>query len=172
MSQNKISIGLSNPKSPENVDAIMRLAGNFSVDAVNYTGSRYPRALALNPDTPNISRQISKNVALKNVQCLIQSAPRNCKIVCVEFAENAIALPEFQHPENACYIFGPEDGSVTQEILNHCAQVIYVPTQGCMNLSQTVSVVLYDRMAKSFQAIDDNEMIRKNKDKNNNLKAR
>lgn len=47
MKQAKLSIGLINPKSPENVSSVMRAAGNFGVDSVFYTGKRYPRAVKL-----------------------------------------------------------------------------------------------------------------------------
>ena len=53
--------------------------------------------------------------------------------------------------------------------------VVYVPTIGCMNLAATVNVVLYDRLAKSFQNIDNsldrNKLIRQSRDINNSLKV-
>jgi tRNA(Leu) C34 or U34 (ribose-2'-O)-methylase TrmL len=94
------------------------------------------------------------------------------KIVCVEFAENAMPLPEYQHPENAFYIFGPEDGDISQQVLDKADAVVYVPTNGCMNLSATVNVVLYDRMTKSARGFNNNEHIRKNRDTNNRLKVK
>lgn len=51
MSENSVSIGLSNPKSPTNVGAVMRAAGCYGVDNVIYTGTRYDRAVKLNTDT-------------------------------------------------------------------------------------------------------------------------
>ena len=72
-----------------------------------------------------------------------------CIPVAVELVEGARPLPEYTHPDRALYIFGPEDGSLQQEILDWCgAEVVYIPTQGCMNLAATVNVVLYDRLAK------------------------
>ena len=93
MKNPKINIGLINPKSPENVSSVMRSAGNFGVDHVFYTGSRYPRAVRLNPDIPRMSRKVSEDIPLSGVECLIDSVPSEMKIVCVEFAENAIPLP-------------------------------------------------------------------------------
>ena len=34
--------------------------------------------------------------------------------VCVELLENSEPLTTFQHPDNAVYVFGPEDGGVPQ----------------------------------------------------------
>ena len=57
-------------------------------------------------------------------------------------------LPEYTHPDRALYLFGAEDGSLSQELRDWCEDVVYIPTQGCMNLAATVNVVLYDRLAK------------------------
>jgi len=46
MKNEKINIGLINPKSPENVDSVRRAAGNYQVDRIFYTGKRYLRAVA------------------------------------------------------------------------------------------------------------------------------
>ncbi len=171
MNESKVCIGLLNPKSPDNVGSVMRAAGNFRVESVIYTGKRYPRALMRNPDLPDMHRKVSKNVPLSEVSCLIDDAPVNMSIVCVEFAENAISLPNYQHPDNPFYIFGPEDGTITQNIIDRADSVIYVPTIGCMNLAATVNVVLYDRLAKSTQNYDSVELIRASRDINNNLKV-
>ena len=172
MNESKVSIGLINPKSPDNVSSVMRSAGNFRVDSVFYTGKRYPRALMRNPDIPDMRRKVGQTIPLSEVTCLTDVAPENMQLICVEFAENAIALPEFQHPENAFYIFGPEDGTISQDIIDKADAVVYVPTVGCMNLAATVNVVLYDRLTKSFQGIDSNSLIRQSRDTNNNIKVR
>lgn len=160
MKESKVSIGLINPKSPDNVSAVMRAAGNFRVDSIFYTGKRYPRALMRNPDLPDMSRKVSQSVPLSEVTFMIDDVPADMSIVCVEFAENAIPLPEYQHPPNAFYIFGPEDGTISQDVIDRADAVVYVPTNGCMNLAATVNVVLYDRLAKSCQSYESNELIR------------
>lgn len=172
MKKSKAIIGLMNPKSPENVGAVLRAASNFGVDSVLYTGKRYPLALERNPDAPNISRQASQDIPITGVSCLLESVPMNMEIVCVEFAENATPLPDYKHPDNAFYIFGPEDGTIPQDLIDKADDVVYIPTNGCMNLSATVTVVLYDRMSKASGTVDDNKAVRENRDTNNRLTAR
>jgi len=169
MKKSSVSIGLVNPKSPHNVSSIMRTAGNFSVDNVYYTGKRYPRALMRNPDLPDMHRKVGQSIPLIEVDSILDALERGTKVVCIEFVENAISLPDFQHPQNALYLFGPEDGSMTQDIVNQADDAVYIPTIKSMNLAATVNVVLYDRLAKLFSVKDDNEMIRKNRDINNSL---
>ena len=172
MQVDKVCIGLINPKSPDNVGAVMRSAGNFNADRVFYTGERYPLALQRNPAVPDMSRKISEDIPLSGVTCLMEAAPGNIKIVCVEFAENATPLPEYRHPQQAFYIFGPEDGDISQQLLDKADAVVYIPTHGCMNLSAAVNVVLYDRLTKSGRRFAGNEIIRRNRDTNNRLKLK
>jgi tRNA(Leu) C34 or U34 (ribose-2'-O)-methylase TrmL len=81
-------------------------------------------------------------------------------------------LTEFHHPDKAYYIFGPEDGTIQQDVLDRSDSVIYVPTIGCLNLAATVNVVLYDRLAKSDSNIANDELIRQSRDVNNNRKVK
>lgn len=72
---------------------------------------------------------------------------------CAEFNDidllpGAISLVDYVHPERAFYIFGQEDGTLGERIVKRCRDVVYVPTNRCMNLAACVNVVLYDRMAK------------------------
>lgn len=168
MKESKIGIGLTDPKSPSNVGAVMRAAGCFQADAVFYTGGRYVRAARFNTDTKNVS----KKIPLTGVTCLLERAPQDTKIVCIELVEGAIPLQEYQHPDKAFYVFGPEDGTISQQVIDKADAVVYVPTIGCMNLAATVNVVLYDRMSKSALTVANDELIRQSRDTNNNVKVR
>lgn len=172
MKESKASIGLINPKSPDNVSSVMRAAGNFRVDSVFYTGKRYPRALMRNPAITDMRRKVGQTIPLVEVDSLFDVTAPAMKLVCIEFAENAIPLTEYQHPDNAFYIFGPEDGTVSQDVIDRVDAVVYVPTINSMNLAATVNVVLYDRLAKSAQRFKGNELILESRDVNNRLKVR
>jgi len=86
--------------------------------------------------------------------------------------EGAIPLPSFVHPEKALYIFGPEDGTLSQSVIDEADHVVYIPTVGCMNLAATVNVVLYDRLAKSSETIANDELIKSSRDTNNKVKIK
>lgn len=91
----------------------------------------------------------------------------------------ATPLPEFVHPERAFYVFGPEDGTIGQEIIDRADAVVYVPTVGCMNLAASVNVLLYDRLAKTYRKQATNEaefdgdaLIRTSRDNNNRTRVK
>ena len=165
MKNTHVTIGLSNPKSPTNVGAVMRAAGCYQVDDVRYTGERYDRAAKFQTDT----KKVANKIPLTSVESLLDDLPDDLEIVCVELAEGATPLPRFKHPEKALYVFGPEDGSITQQVADRADHVVYVPTVGCMNLAATVNVLLYDRLAKSEDMDESEELIRSSRDNRNHL---
>ena len=65
------------------------------------------------------------------------------------FATFAQAEPFLDQPDNVIYSFGPEDGTLSQDVIDKADALVYVPTNGCMNLAAAVNVVLYDRLAQS-----------------------
>ncbi|MDO6424333.1 RNA methyltransferase [Saccharophagus degradans] len=162
-----VGIGLINPKSPTNVGAIMRAAGCFGANYVLYTGQRYSKAAKFHTDT----KQASQHIPLSGVDDLATAVSAGVKIVCVDLIEGAVALPDFTHPEHALYVFGPEDGTINQSIIDAADAAVYIPTKGCLNLAATVNVVLYDRQAKNLTSLSasGDELIRASRDVNNRV---
>ncbi|WP_373087947.1 RNA methyltransferase [Zhongshania sp.] len=144
MKNNYACIGLFNPKSVENVGSVMRAAGCYGVNSVFYTGVRYNRAKPFYTDT----KKVYEKIPLIGVKDLMDIIPLGCVPVAVELVKGAKSLTSYKHPAQAFYIFGPEDGSLKKEITDLCQDIVYIPTEGCMNLAATVNVVLYDRLAK------------------------
>jgi|TARA_R110002111_G_scaffold252072_1_gene316703 tRNA(Leu) C34 or U34 (ribose-2'-O)-methylase TrmL len=149
--------------------SILRAAGCYQAQSIRYTGERYARAKAFSTDTKNAHLKI----AVTQVDAVIDPInDKHLTKVAVELVEGAIPLPLFEHPQAALYIFGPEDGSIEQDVVDQCDHVVYIPTIGCMNLAATVNVLLYDRLAKTTQMPVDDEIIKNSRDTNNRTKAK
>lgn len=161
-------LALANPKSPENVGQVLRAAGCFGVDGVFYSGQRYHRARQFITDTKDMHEQIP----LHWCDDLLAALPPDAVPVAVELVEGARALPDFVHPPRAFYLFGPEDGSLTQAQIDRCQEVVFIPSSGCLNLAASVHVVLYDRISKITRQTPDDALIRHSRDNNNRLKWR
>jgi tRNA(Leu) C34 or U34 (ribose-2'-O)-methylase TrmL len=173
MKKEFVTIGLINPKNTANVGSVMRAAGCYQADQVLYSGQRYDRALKMSTDTKNMSASIPlTNIETLGVYSLADAVDLETKIVCVDLIQGATPLPAFNHPEKALYIFGPEDGTIDQKVVDRADFVVFVPTIGCMNLAASVNVLLYDRLAKSARGVAGDELIRQSKDVNNNVKVR
>ncbi|MFT4520192.1 MAG: tRNA(Leu) C34 or U34 (ribose-2'-O)-methylase TrmL [Halioglobus sp.] len=168
MTESTLSIGLTNPKSPVNVGLVMRAAGCFGADSIFYTGERYDRAAPFNTDTQNAGL----NIPLTWVASLPGDVADDTQIVCIELVEGAIPLPAYQHPEKALYIFGPEDGTIHQNVLDQADSVVFIPTIGSLNLAAAVNVMLYDRQAKMPASDCYKTLIRESRDANNHAKVK
>ena len=68
--------------------------------------------------------------------------------VAVEITPSSELLPQFEHPQDALYVFGPEDGTLGKVPLMHCHRFVKIPTYHCLNLANAVGTVLYDREMK------------------------
>jgi len=166
--KNTVIIGLIDPKSPSNVGAVMRAAGCYDASQVVYTGQRYDKAVKFNTDT----KKVVSRIGLHHTEDLTQFKTSQCQLICVDLIEGAISLPEFEHPEHAIYVFGSEDSSINQALVDNADAVVYVPTIGCMNLAASVNVVLYDRLAKKAEITAGDELIRSSRDANNKVKVK
>ena len=72
--------------------------------------------------------------------------PKGCLLIGVEIHEDAVELPVFRHPLNAAYILGPEMGSLSPGIIEHCSTLVRIPTRFSLNVATTGAIVMYDRM--------------------------
>lgn len=134
-------IGLYQPKSGVNIGAALRAAYAFGAAGVYVSGRRYERA---GTDTFCSHRHLP----LVHVEDLLSVIPHDCVPVGVEIVERAKPLETYPHPPSAYYLFGPEDGSLPNAIVERCRDVVRIPSRACLNLAATVNVVLYDRAVK------------------------
>lgn len=144
------AVVLIDPKYTHNVAGAYRACVAFDVPRFYWTGSRFSRELEKEGRWPREMRLRSylARTSLKHVadRPLVQGGVP----VGVEYRDNAERLTEFVHPEDAVYIFGPEDGSLSGRVLSQCHRFVVVPTPMSLNLAACVNVVLYDRMVKGL----------------------
>ena len=164
----QVIIGLTNPKSPTNVGAVLRAVGCFSADKIVYSGNRYDIAKQYTPHTTD-TQNIMSSIEMYKVEDFIAELEPDVKLICVDLVEGATPLPNFTHPDKAMYLFGPEDGSLKQEMIDKADHVIYIPTKGSLNLAASVNVVMYDRHSKSQTFYTDDELVKNSRDVNNRL---
>ena len=134
------AVGLDNPKTSINIGSALRAVNVYGGSMLAVSGHRYKVSAT---DTMSTHKEIP----LIQVGNLHDAIPYNCVPVAVELVEGAQPLPEYEHPNNAFYVFGAEDATLGKRVLEWCRDVVYIPTNGCMNLAATVNVVLYDRLS-------------------------
>ncbi len=140
-------VALDRPTDPVNVGHALRASFCFDARMViiggETSGIRLPK---LHTDPMRSYR----HVPVIKSKVLLEAVPEGASIVAVELCDDAETLMDFQHPERACYIFGPENGSLSEEILERADYKVMIPTMASLNLGMTVNIVLYDRFAKSW----------------------
>jgi tRNA(Leu) C34 or U34 (ribose-2'-O)-methylase TrmL len=138
-------IALDRPNHGVNVGHTLRAALAFSARMVilgdKDTGINV-RKLSTDPG------RAYRHVPILEVPDIFDVMPNDCTPVAIELTDDAVDLTGFSHPERACYIFGPENGSVSSEILEKCQHIVKIPTTMSLNLGMTVNIVMYDRLAK------------------------
>lgn len=145
------AIVLENPKYQHNVGAVLRAASCYGIGQVWFTGDRIQ--IEEGQRLPREERMKGyASVELIQFDYPMDVFERGVTPVAIEVRENSIPLPLFQHPDNAVYVFGPEDGSLSKGLLRHCHQFVIIPTLHCTNLAAAVYTVLYDRMCKEVLA--------------------
>lgn len=136
------AVGLVQPRNDMNVGSALRLAHNYGASIFVVSGKRCNFNAATN------TVKAHKHIPSFQVDDIFDAIPHGTVPVAVEITDDARPLASYIHPERAFYIFGPEDGSIPKSVLERCRDVVYVPTNHCMNLAATVAVVLYDRQVK------------------------
>lgn len=141
------SVVLQSVKYTQNLAAAIRACACFGAERVYWTGNRI-----------QFEDRLPREMRMKqysNVEVLKTERPfdltQGLTPVCVELLPGSQSLIDFTHPTNALYVFGPEDGSVSQIFRRFCHHFVYVPSVYCLNLAATVNIVLFDRIAKQRQ---------------------
>ncbi len=136
------AIGAERSSKALNLGNLMRSAHAFGASFTFTIGATY-QALEARADT-------SKGQAhLPHYNWADRSAmqmPQGCRLVGVELTDDAIDLPSFRHPQRAAYLLGPEQGSISPDLLGRCDHVIRIPTSFCINVAMAGAIVMYDRV--------------------------
>jgi tRNA(Leu) C34 or U34 (ribose-2'-O)-methylase TrmL len=143
------AIILTNPKYAHNLGQTVRAASCFGVTQVWWSGDRVVKELAGLSRIPREERMRGySDVSILYNERPLDAYSNNVVPVCIELVPGAEDLVQFEHPENAVYVFGPEDGGVDQGTRRRCHRFVKIPTKHCTNLSAAVYLVLYDRHFK------------------------
>lgn len=144
------AIGAERMSKSLNLGNLMRSAHGFGAAFTFTVGATY-RALEAHADTSKTQLRLPHyNWGGLGEMVL----PQGCKLVGIELLDDAIDLPSFRHPLRAAYVLGPEDGSLSPELLARCDYTVKIPTSFCVNVAMAGAIVMYDRV-KSLARFQD-----------------
>ncbi len=139
---------LMNPKDPRNVAQIIRACSCFGIEQCWFTGNR--AQINMNGLTRLPREERMKGYS--KVDLIQYDYPfeqfTDVTPIGIEIIKGAEMMPTFEHPENALYVFGPEDGSLSKIARTFCHRFVFIPMAHCANLAASVYLTLYDRCLK------------------------
>ena len=144
------AIGAERISKPMNLGNLIRSANAFGASFVFLIDAHYT-AKASRSDTSATENAMPVYDVASVAELKL---PRGCALVGVELVDEAIDLPSFRHPRNAAYVFGPERGSLSSEMLERCDHVVRIPTRFCINLAAAGNIVMYDRLLSTGRFAD------------------
>lgn len=133
------------PKTTDNVGTLWRTANILGASFIAVIAGRYQKQAS---DTMATHRHIPL-YHFETFADFKTHQPSGCRIIAVELCDGACNLVDYAHPEQAVYLLGPEDGSLSPDILAECHSRLVIPGSHCYNLAVAGSIVMYDRVAKA-----------------------
>jgi tRNA G18 (ribose-2'-O)-methylase SpoU len=125
-----------------NLGNLMRSAHGFGAAFTFTIGASY-QALEARADTSRGTQHLP-HYDWRSIEEL--ALPKGCRLVGVELLDQAVDLPSFRHPLRAAYVLGPEQGSLSPELLARCDHVVRIPSSFSINLAMAGAIVMYDRV--------------------------
>jgi tRNA(Leu) C34 or U34 (ribose-2'-O)-methylase TrmL len=144
------AVVLEDPKYPRNVGYVLRSAFNYGIRQIWITGDRVPLQASESYRLPREERfKEYRVVDLRAHDRPLNHYASNVPVIGVELVAGAMPITYFEHPENAVYVFGAEDGGISKAMRVRCHQFIFLPTISCLNLAMAVTATLSDRLQKA-----------------------
>lgn len=150
------AVVLVDPKYPHNVGGAYRASAAFGVAQLWYTGHRAEAKWEQEGRLPREERLrgYSHVELFRGEGRFLRQFP-GATIVAVEVHPTAEVLTHFIHPEEAVYVFGPEDGSLPKGIRTACHRFVIIPSDTALNLySAVTSVLLHRRITRQLAGLE------------------
>ena len=139
--------------TPDNLGAMIRIADNIGASEMCFLGeeSRHKlgkvrRSAASSRD--NIRWYFTEETDLHKI------VPQGKTIVAIETADNATCIYDTPLPKNAAFIVGSERDGLSEQLLQQCDLVVYIPVPGptrSLNVSHAAAVALFEWQRQMLQ---------------------
>ena len=136
------SIGVEGISKPGNWGSLLRSAHAFGASYFFAVSPRFDVESTRGSDTS--MGQGLPVFTYEKAEAL--QTPHGCKLIGIEFTEDAVELPSFFHPPAAAYVLGPEKSNLSPAMQERCDALIKIPTKFCVNVGIAGAIVMYDRL--------------------------
>lgn len=140
-----------NLKTPENMGAIIRIAGNFGAKKVLFINKDEINIRKVNRFSASVSNLVETHF-LSNIEEINNFIDNSYKIVALDTVSNSINIYDYKFPEKLVIIVGNEKYGISNKFLNKVSESIYIPMPGkvkSMNVSHALAIATFE-YAKSL----------------------
>jgi tRNA G18 (ribose-2'-O)-methylase SpoU len=137
-----VGLGVEGLTKEQNLGTLLRTAHAFGADFFFCIRPEIDLSALRASDT---SRALEKIPFYVYPSIEEMKLPENCRLVGLEFTDEAQMLPSYRHPSAAAYILGPEMGDLSPEAVQRCDHLVKIPTRFSINVGIAGALVLYDR---------------------------
>lgn len=144
-------IGIFKPKTDHNIGSLWRSAYILGASYIFTIDGKYKKQAS---DVLKSWNEIPL-YNYKSFEDFYNTLPYTSMLVGVEMTEKAIPLYDFEHPFNATYLLGSEDNGLPISIIEKCHALVKLKGSQSLNVANTGSIVLHDRVSKLDSILPD-----------------
>lgn len=135
-----------NMRNPENMGAVLRLAGNIGAMKSLFISEKAQvfKASKINRTASGGSEKTSWHIIHPND--LISHIPAGYQIIALETSGQAQSIFQFTFPEKVAFLIGNEVSGIRDEIIKHASHTLYIPIPGpisSLNVTHALSIGLF-----------------------------
>lgn len=147
------AIVMLQPKFVVNVATMIRNCASFGIEWLVLTGDRLDIPTGRKGDRMPRQERLRD---FRTVKVIHSDFPMvlfrdDVAPIGVELTPSSMPLPYLKHPDNAVYLFGPEDGSIPAGWRAICHQIVSIPSLHCLNVATAGGIILSHRVEQRWR---------------------
>ena len=134
-----------NLKTPENMGAVIRLAGNFGAKQVLFVNKEEVNVKKINRFSASVSKLVEAHY-VSNFNDISEYIDNSYKLIALDTVSNSKNINNFKFPKKIALVIGNEKYGISKEILSIISESVYIPMIGkvkSMNVTHALAVALH-----------------------------
>ncbi len=134
-----------NLKTPENMGAVIRLAGNFGVKKILFINTEDINIRKINRFSASVNKLVETHY-FSNYSDINKYIDSTYKLVALDTVSNSQNINNFIFPKKMALVIGNEKYGISDEVLKLISESIYIPMFGkvkSMNVTHALAIAIF-----------------------------
>jgi tRNA (guanosine-2'-O-)-methyltransferase len=150
----RLAVVLDGVQGPFNVGAIIRTAAAERVDHLWYAnGATTAENAKVGKTALGTDRYLTQTVCETTTDAIADARSQGYRVVGIELAEGALALPTMDLDGDIALVLGHEDRGMSKEAMEACDALAFIPQLGkvgSLNVATAASIAIYEVRRRSW----------------------